>query len=371
MRVLHVTTFLQGGAGRNIADLAVAQHRAGHEVHVVADAGGEPGYGSDPEYVDELTAFRIPFTTLTSTFKRDLALNTRAAADLRRLLAGWRPDVVHAHATIPAAVARLAGIAGPSPLLNTMHGWGITKTPEQQATDIALLDMADAVVVPSVAAATTLRGAGLRRDEVRVIPYGIAPDASRPPAGDPLVDVLRQCAEGGRVALCIGTIGERKNQRLLVDALAEEGAGDVVAVFIGEGDGEGLKTHARVRGVAERVIVAGHRPAASRYLPFADVLVLPSRNEGLPLAVLEALRAGTPVVAADIPEIAEALDGGRYGDLFPPNDAVGLARALRGAADVSAGRRDALRARFTERYTADGMLATYETLYASLASDSR
>jgi glycosyltransferase involved in cell wall biosynthesis len=371
MRVLHVTTFLQGGAGRNITDLAVAQHRAGHEVHVVADAGGEAGYGSYPEYVDELTACGIPFTTLTSTFKRDLALNTRAAADLRHLLAGWRPDVVHAHATIPAAVARLAGVAGPSPLLNTMHGWGITKTPEQQATDIALLDLADALVVPSVAAAKTLRSAGLRRDGVQVIPYGIAPDVPEPAAGDPLVDVLTRIAGGRRVALCIGTIGERKNQRLLVDALAEDGAGDVAAVFIGDGDGESLKTHARVRGVAERVIAAGHWPAASRYLPFADVLVLPSRNEGLPLAVLEALRAGTPVVAADIPEIAEALDGGRCGHLFPTDDAPALARALRDAAGVSSERRDALRARFSERYTADRMLATYETLYARLMRDSR
>jgi glycosyltransferase involved in cell wall biosynthesis len=251
-----------------------------------------------------------------------------------------------------------------------MHGWGITKTPEQQATDIALLDMADAVVVPSIAAAKTLRSAGLRHEGIRVIPYGIAPEGPRTPVGDPLADVFTQGVGGRRVALCIGTIGERKNQRLLVDALAEEGAGDVVAVFIGEGDGEGLRSQARVRGVGDRVIVAGHKPAASQYLPLADVLVLPSRNEGLPLAVLEALRAGIPVVAADIPEIAEALDGGRYGHLFPPDDASALARGLRDAADASTERRDALRARFTERYTADRMLAAYETLYATLASDS-
>ena len=54
MRVLHITTFLQGGAGRVITSLARAQKRSGHDVRVVADAGGEPGYESYAEYIDAL-----------------------------------------------------------------------------------------------------------------------------------------------------------------------------------------------------------------------------------------------------------------------------------------------------------------------------
>ena len=366
MRVLHITTYLQGGAGRNITDLAVAQHQAGHDVRVVADAGGDPGYGSYGEYLEELEGLRIPFAKLHSTFKRDIALNTCAAGDLRRLAGSWCPDVVHAHATIPAAVARLSGIAGQRPILHTMHGWGISKTPSQGATDIALLDMAEAVVVPSAAAARTLKQAGLARDDVRVVPYGIAPIAPSLPPGDPDIQVVRRHARRGRICLCVGTIGERKNQRLLVDALAVGGMDDVVAVFIGDGDADSLVSHARARGVAERVVVLGHRPAASRYLSLAEALVLPSRNEGLPLAVLEALRAGRPVVAADIPEIAEALDGGRYGHLFRPDDAGGLAVALRAAFDAPEDVREALRTHFANQYTVERMLSTYEHLYSEL-----
>lgn len=367
MRVLHITTFLQGGAGRNIADLAVAQKRSGHDVRVVADAGGEPGYASYPEYLDELRAADISVLPVTSTFKREIALNTRAAVDLRRATRNWHPDIVHAHATTPAVVARLAGF-GASQMLNTMHGWGLSKTPGQAQADIAVLELAEVVVVPSTAAARALSQAGLSRSDVQVIPYGIASESPLQPPDDADVDAVRRLAAGRPIAVCIGTIGERKNQRLLVDALALAPCREVVGVFIGDGDGAGLEAYARVRGVADRVAVLGRRAHASRYLPLADVLVLPSRNEGLPLAVLESFRAGVPVVAADIPEISEALDDGRYGHLFAPGVAQALLVALRAALGSRGGAGAALRQRFLDLYSAERMLQAYAALYERLAA---
>ena len=367
MRVLHITTFLQGGAGRNITDLALAQHRAGYDVLVVADAGGEPGYSSYPEYLAELETAGVPFVELTSTFKRDVALNTHAAEALQRITGGWRPDLVHAHATTPAVVARLARLGAVTPFLNTMHGWGIAKTPVQKTTDIAVLELANAVVVPSAAAATMLAAEGLRRD-VRVIPYGLPLD---PPsaAPDPMdVQRVRRTARGRRICLCIGTIGERKNQRLLVDALATAAAQDIVAVFIGDGDAVALEEHARARSVADRILVLGHRSRACRYLSLADVLVLPSRNEGLPFAVLEALRAGVPVVGTNVCEIAEALDGGRCGYLVAPDDATALSEAIRVALGPSPALRVTLRKRFEELYTSTRMFRQYSRLYDELAA---
>lgn len=366
MRILHITTFLQGGAGRNIADLALAQRHAGHDVQVASDAGGEPGYASYPEYLDELTAAGIPVPRLTSTFKRDATLNTRAALELRTACAGWRPDVVHAHATTPAVVARLSGIAACAPVVQTMHGWGIRKTPEQAMRDIATLEQADALVVPSRAAAATLEAAGLEREDVRVIPYGLPMEGPRLAADPDDVRAVERLASGRRCVGCIGTIGERKNQRLLVDALAGNGLSDVVAVFIGDGEVEALRALAESHGVNDRVLILGHRPEASRYLAVLDALVLPSRNEGLPLAVLEALRAGTPVAAAAIPEIAEALDDGRYGHLFHPDDQAALTAALRDALVTTEADRERLRDRFAALYTRDRMLASYAGLYEEL-----
>ena len=369
MRILHVSTFLQGGAGRIIAALAVAQQRAGHDVTVVADAGGQTGYASYPEYIATLAEAGVGFHTVTSTFTRDLALNVRAVRELRALLGTQTVDVAHTHAAMPTLIARLAlGRRSYVPLLQTMHGWGIRKTPEQAATDITLLGLADAVVTPSAAARDTLRGLGLDDPPVHVVPYGLEPAATgaTPDASDAaLFGQLR--AAGSSVALCIGTIGERKNQALLVRALPS--LAGVTAVFIGDGDAASVRALAAELGVSGQVHVLGYRTDASRYLPLADVLVLPSMNEGLPIVVLEAFRAGVPVVGSAIPEIAEAVDDGRTGFLFAPGDVEQLAAALTRAArqERPAAIRDHARQVFAERYRAARMTAAYDELYARLA----
>ena len=367
MRILHVTTFLQGGAGRIIAALAIAQRRAGHDVVVVADSGQHAGYESYPEYITRLNEAGVEFHTVTSTFTRDTALNVRAVQELMALL-GERPvDIAHTHAAIPTLITRLAlSRRARTPLVQTMHGWGIRKTPEQAATDITLLELTDAVVTPSAAARDTLLTLGLRGTPVHVVPYGLEDMAREAPDGSDRGLFERLRASGSPIALCVGTIGERKNQALLVEALVS--LDRVAAVFIGDGDAASLTGLARELDVASRVHVLGYRADASRYLPLADTLVLPSRNEGLPIVVLEALRAGVPVVASSIPEIAEAVDDGQTGFLFAPDDVLDLAAALAGALlpDVRGGIRARARQRFESRYRHDRMHAAHDALYAQL-----
>jgi glycosyltransferase involved in cell wall biosynthesis len=243
----------------------------------------------------------------------------------------------------------------------------VGKTPEQATTDITLLGLADAVATPSAAARAALHALGLSGVPVQVIPYGLEPDAPDQAidAGDAaLFAELR--TNGTPVALCVGTIGARKNQALLVRALA---AGDnLAAVFIGDGDAAPLHRLANELGVTGRMHVLGYRADASRYLPHADVLVLPSMNEGLSIAVLEAFRAGVPVVGSAIPEIAEAVTDGRTGVLFEPGHVTSLAAALRRA--LEPGNQKAMRAQarnvFVANYVADRMLAGYGRLYADV-----
>jgi glycosyltransferase involved in cell wall biosynthesis len=368
MHILHVTTFLQGGAGRIITALAVAQRHAGHHVTVVADAGGEPGYDSYPEYTTELPRTGVEFHTVTSMFKRDLPLNVEAVKQLRRLLGGRRVDIAHTHAAMPTMVTRLA-LAGPvaTPVIQTMHGWGVGKTPEQATTDITLLGLADAVVTPSKASAAGLKGLGLSGVPVHVIPYGLEPEVPNQAIDHADAELLTQLRRSGTpLALCIGTINTRKNQALLVRALAADD--NVSGIFIGDGNAAPLLQLAGEVGVAERVHVLGYRADASRYLAHADVLVLPSINEGLPIAVLEALRAGVPVVGSAIPEIAEAVTDGKTGVLFEPGHVTALASALRRALEPANHKAMRIEARqaFEANYQADRMLAAYGRLYADV-----
>jgi glycosyltransferase involved in cell wall biosynthesis len=372
MRILHVTTFLQGGAGRVIADLAIEQRQARHEVIVVSDGGRQPGYASYPEYLERLGSAGVELHTLRSTFTRDVPLNVDAAGVLSRLIGSRRIDVVHAHAAIPAMVARLAGGSRATPIVVTMHGWGIAKTEDHARTDVTLLGLADAVVTPSAALRERLRRLGVQQDAMLVVPYGV--NATPPNAIDDrdrsLLASIR--ARSDRVAFCIGTIGERKNQRLLVQALAQEGCERIQAVFIGEGETAALEAEAAGRGIGGRIHVLGYRAEASRYLRYADVVVLPSRDEGQPLVVLEALRDGVPIVASDIPEMLEALDGGRLGYTFSGGAVAELTHALKRAFSLHGPGRMVLaelqRRHWGQRHRVEQMATTYEGIYAAQAA---
>jgi len=370
MRILHVTTYLQGGAGRAIVDLAIQQRLAGHHVIVVLDSGGQPGYASYPEYIELLADAGVELHAVRSTFTRDVPLNVDAAGELSRLIGNRQIDVIHAHAAIPALVARLACGSRATPIIVTMHGWGIAKTAEQSRTDVTLLGLADVVVTPSVSLRARLQRLGVRQNAL-VVPYGIQSKAPKPIDDSDAAHLAAIRARGGRIAMCIGTIGERKNQRLLVQALLGDGCEGVHAVFIGDGESFGLAWEAADCHVEERVHILGYRPDASRYLQHADVVVLPSRDEGLPLVVLEALREGVPVVASDIPEILEALGGGRLGFVFSGGSAAALADALDRALSLDAFGRSTLageqRLRWERRHRLEQMAAAYQGIYAAQA----
>jgi glycosyltransferase involved in cell wall biosynthesis len=347
----------------------MVQRQAGHDVVVVSDAESQPGYASYPEYLESLARAGVELHTVRSTFAREVAPNVDAAGALSRLIGNRHVDVIHAHAAIPAMIARLACGSRATPIIMTMHGWGIAKTADQSRTDVILLGLADAVVTPSAALRTRLRRLGVRQSVMPVVPYGIAPASARPidSRDEARLGSIRE--RGGHIAMCIGTIGERKNQRLLVQALAQDGCAQIHAVFIGDGEGVALEAEAAERGVAARTHVLGYRSEASRYLRHADVVVLPSRDEGLPLVVLESLRDGVPVVASDIAEIAEALGGGRFGHLFSDGTVQGLAGALRQELSLPADIRSALATRqrlhWEQCYRLEQMAAAYEGIYAA------
>lgn len=372
MHLTHITTFLQGGAGRIITDLALAQRQAGHQVCVVADAGSAEGYGTYPEYAEELLGGGVEYFTVRSTFTRDVGLNMAAAAELRRLPAAAEADVVHAHAAIPALIGRMmsSGAARHVPVVSTMHGWGIRKTAEQAATDVAVLNQADIVTVPSRAAQAHLLGLGVDGRRIRTIPYGLGSPSRLAIPDEDLARIAGVRRRVHRVAVCIGTIGDRKNQRLIVDALADAPELSVGCIFIGDGDVAGLNDYIQCRGVWSRAVVLGPRRQASRYLSQADALILMSRNEGLPLAILEALRDGTAVVASAIPEIREVFATGAAAWLAAVDDPDDLRAALTALCNETTA---ALRSRaarntmvFRARYDGARMVDAYDALYRSL-----
>jgi glycosyltransferase involved in cell wall biosynthesis len=176
----------------------------------------------------------------------------------------------------------------------------------------------------------------------------------------------------------VGTVGRlepRKGQDVLVDAAAELARAGVRAQLLIVGDGpssEALRARAQATGADVRFTgtLDDVRPA----LAAMDVFALPSREEGMSNALMEALAAAVPVVATAVGGNAEVLDGGRLGRLVPPDDAAALVRAVtallddpRDAAEVA----ERAREHVTTRWGAPAMVDRLAAFYTERLADRR
>jgi glycosyltransferase involved in cell wall biosynthesis len=178
-----------------------------------------------------------------------------------------------------------------------------------------------------------------------VIPNGVdVARARRARPGDP----------GPLRVLAVGRLRAPKDFRTLVRAVAALGPHACRVLVAGEGpDRPLLAAEIDALGLRGRVVLAGERHDVARLLAYAHVFVLPSRSEGHPVSVLEAMAAGVPVVASRVGGIPEQVADGETGLLVEPGDVDGLAAALRRlAADPALRRRlgEAGRARAEEAF---------------------
>jgi L-malate glycosyltransferase len=376
LAILHVTTFLQGGAGRVVSDLAVRQAHEGHRVWVSTGTRGPLGYDNDPANLSLLEDAGVEVVTADSFFDRQLPSILRAVGTLHGRLRAEPLSVVHAH----AACAALGGLLLRSrrrsslPVIHTMHGWGVSKTPEMAETDLRVMSQLDNVVAVSPAGRRLLVEKGLAGDLIVVIPNGIETETASGVRDSTLSAHLRRVREsGGEIVGCIGSIGPRKNQALLVEAFASLSTRrpNLALVLVGAGeDLVPLRARVEAAGLGDRVTFTGYLPDAAGFLPLFDVAVLPSRNEGLPITVLEALRSGTLLIASDIPEHRDLLEDGRLGLLFASDSQPALEAALVRALDMPSHERSTMVRSGVERqrasYSLGAMAEAYEKLYRNV-----
>ena len=303
------------------------------------------------------------------------------AATLARvaaLLLGRRVAVLHLHCAERGSVLRkglllLLGKACGVPVVLHMHGAEFPQffaalPPPARAVLRAVLARADAVVVLGAEwRRFFITVVGLAAARVHVIANGVAlpPAPIEPPAGEP-------CR-----LLFAGNLGPRKNLAGLLAALADPrlAALDWTLDIAGDGDAEAHRAAAAATGIAARLRFhgwLGPTPMAA-LLARAAVLVLPSRDEGLPMAILEAMAQGLAVVATPVGAIPEAVRDGETGLLVPPGDDARLAGALcRLVADPALRRRlgAAGRAAIAREFSLGRQNDRLAALFAALADPS-
>ncbi len=300
--------------------------------------------------------------------------------DWRGMLATWdrlrrdKPELLHLHHVWPSAdryLPALARSAGVPHLVVTEHIVGYPNSGAQRALKRTELAGADAVTAVCGAVADSIaRDYALPRERVRVVPNGAdTPDES---AEWPEARAIRERLGAGifkPLWVCAARLEEQKGHDVLLEAAALVRARGIefVLAFAGEGSRrEALAAQAGSLGLGERVRFLGRVDAIGPLLLAADACVLPSRWEGLPLSLLEAMARGRPVVASAVGGVPEAIEDKRHGRLVPPGDAAALAQVLEEfQLRPDAARQLGVRAaeRMRQRYTWHRVVEAFEAVY--------
>lgn len=360
-----------GGLESVVLALAVGQLHSGHTVRVIA----VETLGTDSSsFTSTLAAAGIEVLRLRVRGRGYLRERTAVAALCRR----FRPDVVHTHGYRPDVVdgpaIRRLGIA----TVSTIHG--LTNHESLKGRFLHWLQARalryyDAVAVVSRPLVQAYAERGISPDRLHCVPNGwggtvpLERGAARASLG---------LHEHDLVIGWIGRLSAEKGADVFIEAMARvarrhASESPLKAVIIGDGpERESLREQARAVGLADLQIEwLGVVPGAGRLAAAFDVFVLSSRSEGTPIALLEAMAAGAPVVATSVggvPDVvtrAEAL-------LVPPDEPLALAAAIDDSLrhrPAALARAAAARQRLATEYDLGLWLSRYERVYRSARGD--
>lgn len=366
LRVVYVSTLEHGGPVSHLLDLAPHVAAAGADVRVVA--------------ASEAVAAAFRRTGVAAT-----AVPVRSKWDLRGVLDLWPAvagaSVVHTQDRRAGLFARPLGRLRGALVVHTYHGLpediavrvGRTEPPPGPAPSRlrrlwlfagylrieAALARLGAVVAPSLAMAEFLAGAGLPRRRIHVLASGI--DVRRRAPGP---------VHHPPVVVAAANLERWKGVDLLVEAVAGL---DVRLEVYGDG-ADRARLEALARRLGADVRFHGRVPDVRDRLADADLFVLPSRAENLPISVLEAMAAALPVVATRVGGVPELVEDWITGRVVEPDDPAALAAAIEEVLGnepdrVAMGRAGA--ARVAERFDAAAAGARMLKLYGELCASSR
>ncbi len=361
---LVIPTLDRSGAEKQLTLLATRLPRDEFDVHVIALTRGGP-------YEQALSDEDIPLTVLGKRWKFDPAAFGRLRTKLRNL----GPDIVHTWLFAANAYGRMAG--GGRSLWKTVvsercvDSW---KAGWQLWLDKRLISRTDCLVGNSQSVADFYQQQGFPSDRISVIPNGIDLPELTKSGRDELLRELDLPPD----AKLIGHVGRLAKQKRVDDLLwaiqllrqADERA---YLLVIGDGpERDSLIQRAFDVTCSEHVRFLGHRSDASRLLSLLDVYWLGSDFEGMSNSLMEAMAAGVPVVATNIPPNRELVKHDQQGYLVDVGDSMGFAQfttRLIQNADIARRLGDAGRLRMCEEFSVDAMVQAHAALYRKLSAN--
>lgn len=364
-KVLQLITALQyGGAENMVADL----------VETIDDAAFTVGY---MEAKDDLVPRLVDAGANVESFDEDFRFDPRAFARLRQFLQAESFDLVHAHLPYAQTVGRLATIGlTVDGVISTQHNVADTWHPVTRATERVTRPLDAVTVAVSKGVERSFTGSAHPPNQFGnnwcTIYNGINVDGFRQQVDATDTETIRDEFDLNPEVLTLLNVGRYvpvKRQHEAIRAVAQTPF-DTQLLIVGDGPLKAeLRALASELGVSDRVHVTGRVADIEPFYAIGDIFVAPSRGEGLPITLLEAMAASLPVVATDIPGIREVVDDDVTGRLYEPEDLESLCAVLAELRDPSL-RRDYGRAghkRAKETFSVEQMATSYANLYRQVA----
>jgi glycosyltransferase involved in cell wall biosynthesis len=359
LRILQVIPSLGiGGAEQMVGHLLLGLSKSHH----VAGVSLYPPRESPVE--SRLRDARIPLWHLGKRKGFEL----RMFPALARVLREFRPQVVHTHLSVLRYVLP-AMLAYPTPVVvHTLHNLAEHET-DAIGRAIQRLVFRRAVLPVAISqevAASVERFYGLK--SIAIIPNGITFDRYQSAQDDRAR--WRETEGFHRDSIlftCVARLEPQKNPFLLLRAFAALNDARAHLVLLGSGSLMApLKAHVHTHGLEGRVHVLGKRDNVRECLAASDVFVLSSNWEGNPLAVMEAMAAGLPVISTAVGGVPDLVQSGEQGILVPPEDFPAFTQAMRLLIDDPAKRTAmgcAARALASTAFRVERMVEGYTSLY--------
>lgn len=363
MRIVFIITRSDdiGGAQIHVRDLSRALRAAGHDAIVLA--------GMDGVLADELRARGVPYYPLRHLGREVGPLaDARCLSELRQKLRELQPDLISTHSTKAGFLGRIAGKTLNIPTLFTAHGWGFTEgRPPLQAAGFWAVERATAtwaariITVCESDRAAALRARVASSDRLVTI-HNAMPD----------VDNALRARPGRSPArlVMVARLSRWKDQPTVLQALAGLKDLDWQLDLVGDGPlREQLEGLVHRLDLTSRVNFLGFRRDVPERIAEAQVFLLISKWEGFPRSILEAMRAGLPVIASDVGGVRESVVDGTTGFVIPRGDDARLREGLRRlitSSELRVRMGQAGRARYEEMFTFDRLVERTTQVYETV-----
>lgn len=365
------TNFYEGGGIQtHVLELSQWLEARAHEVWFAA----EPSRSSyDPNAANFIPLSMADVAKVGGSLPLRVLAMLRNGLKLRRAIKRQKFDVIHVHETAPALVARIATFGKKIPIVMTFHGSEPSRIPS--AARIGQY-CADLVASPSRISLDALIQNGVSAEKSKVLGLGIKP--LRKASDATVVELRNRYLPGGRghIVFSPSRLAPQKGIDVMIDVakIVLERFPDTHFVVAGGGVLEGeVEQWAADAGVDQNMHFLGAIDTVPEHLQAADLFLLTSRWEALPISIVEAFRAAVPVIATDCGGVSELVDE-KVGELCQVEDVDGLANAVIAHLEAETLRTQkseaALSRSLEDRFDVEYVHEQFEATYRAIVADS-